>query len=90
MAIVYKEGTRYVRSRVTGAVFNYKESLVGLGDLEVVVADAEGNLQKAADARKEPSPQLAPTKTPEKKTVSTTPAKAAADKKPTLVPAEDK
>lgn len=62
----YVNGTQYIRNSLTGAVFPFRDSLVGLTDLEVVVADGSGNLTAVPTGAKE-SAKLNPTKTPEKK-----------------------
>lgn len=61
----YVEGQRYLRNKNTGAVFQYKERLAGFQGMELLEANAEGELV-AVGNRVAPDPQLSPTKTPEK------------------------
>lgn len=85
----YVEGQRYLRNRITGAVFQHRDRLIGLKDLEEYTADADGNLVKV-EARPVATEKLNPTKTPEKK--ATAPAKTATPTpaRPTLNPADKK
>lgn len=63
----YKEGQRYLRNNVTGAVFQYRDRIAGLADMVEMQADAEGNLTKVEPrAKEEVTRKLNPTKTPEK------------------------
>jgi hypothetical protein len=81
-----KPGGRYVRNRVTGAVFHYNERIASLADMEEMEADAEGNLVKL-QTRAPVAAKLTPTRTPEK---VDEPAAATSAKtepaKPTLAP----
>lgn len=81
----YIPGTKYIRNRITGAIFPYRQDLEGLNDLEVVQAVDESNVDKIPGREPAP-PALNPTKTPEKKSDNIeTPAKSAATA-PTLAP----
>lgn len=88
----YKPGQKYFRNKNTGAVFQYREQLVGMNHLELYTANEEGELEKVL-SRVPPNEQLSPTKTPEKagdtgKPVAPKPATPVAktQAKPTMAP----
>jgi len=83
----YKAGQRYLKNRVTGAVFTYKQSLTKLGDLELYEADDEGELFKVGSR---PPPELNPTKTPEKEQEPAKDVAKTAVSKPATLPPVDK
>lgn len=84
----YVNGGRYLRHRDTGAVFNYNEALATNVNLVLMEANEAGELTAVAP-KAQPSSQLAPAKTPEKKEApaSERSANKQVTKPPTLSPA---
>lgn len=85
----YVSGAKYIRNTLTGAVFEYRDSIVGRADLEVMTADAGGNLVKVVTKAEDTTAKLNPTKTPEKKEApASKPPTSPVSKQPTMKPVD--
>jgi len=82
-------GQEYYRNRITGGVFQAHPRLEGLDDLELMVADENGELQKKEAASAESKRRLNPTRTPEKKDYNNRTTAPRGPGRPTLTPTGD-
>lgn len=81
-------GEKYIQNTATKVVFPYSENLIGLENLEVVIATGETTVSRDLTAM-ERSPVLNPTATPEKKTDTKAVVNSPPAKKPTLLPVDE-
>jgi len=87
---VYKAGQRYFKNTVTGAVFQYRERLVGMANLDEYEANEDGELVKVG-GRPKAVEKLNPTDTPEKQeTAAPAVTKPTVTKPPTMTSVEPK
>ena len=86
--MAYTVGAKYIQNTTTKVVFPYEEKLIGLPNLEVVIA-TDANTVSRDLTTMERSPLLNPTMTPEKAKGTQTVVPAPPAKRPTLLPVDE-
>ena len=86
---MYKAGQRYFKNTVTGAVFQYRERLIGIANLDEYEANEDGELVKVG-GRPKAVEKLNPTDTPEKAAPEPVVTKPTVNKTPTMTSVEPK